>query len=79
VRGADGRAVQVNPIKPTLKAPGTKRLTLKYDELLSSCAFNFNLHRYMTGAESGALPRLRRLSLQGCEAGAYTRSLFRST
>jgi len=29
-----GRAVQVDPIKPTLKAPGTKRLKLKYDKSL---------------------------------------------
>ena len=29
-----------------LKAPGTKRLELKYDELLSSFAFKFNLRRY---------------------------------
>jgi hypothetical protein len=29
-----GEAVQVDPIKPTLKAPGTKRLNLKYDEVL---------------------------------------------
>ena len=45
-----GRAVQVDPIKPTLKAPGTKRLKLKYDKLLSSFAFNFNLRRYYTCA-----------------------------
>ena len=31
---------------PMLKAPGTERLKLKYDELLSSIAFNFNLRRY---------------------------------
>ena len=30
-----GRAVQVNPIKPTLKPSGTKRLKLNYDEPLS--------------------------------------------
>ena len=41
-----GRAVQVNPIKPMLKAPGTKRLKLTYDEPLSSFAFKFNLCRY---------------------------------
>jgi hypothetical protein len=29
-----GRAVQVAPIKPTLKAPGTKRLRLNFDTLL---------------------------------------------
>ena len=43
-----GKAVHVAPIKPTLKLPGTKRcLNLKYDELLSSFAFNFNLRRYI--------------------------------
>jgi len=41
-----GEAVQVDPIKPTLTAPGTKRLKLKYDKPLSSFAFNFNLRRY---------------------------------
>jgi len=41
-----GRAVQVDPIKPTLKAPGTKRLKVKCDESLSNFAFNFNLRRY---------------------------------
>jgi hypothetical protein len=38
--------VQVDPIKPTLKAPGIKGLRLEYDILLSSFAFNFNLRRY---------------------------------
>jgi hypothetical protein len=38
--------VQVDPIKPNLKAPGIKRLKLKYDKLLSSFAFKFNLHRF---------------------------------
>ena len=41
-----GRAVQVDPIKPTLKAPETKRLNLKYGERLSSFAFNSILRRY---------------------------------
>jgi len=45
--GARGRAVQVDPIKPTLKALGTKRLKQKYVELLSNFAFNFNLRRYI--------------------------------
>ena len=44
-----GKAVQVDPIKPTLKPPGTKRLKLKCDVLLSTFAFKFNLRRY-TGA-----------------------------
>jgi (p)ppGpp synthase/HD superfamily hydrolase len=38
--------VQVDPIKPTLKAPGTKRFKLEYVELLSSFAFNVKLRRY---------------------------------
>jgi hypothetical protein len=40
--------VEVDPIKPTLKAPGTKCLKLNYDGLLSSFAFKFNLRRYIT-------------------------------
>jgi len=34
-------------MKLKLKAPGTQRLKLKYDELLSSFAFNFNLSHYV--------------------------------
>jgi hypothetical protein len=44
----NGRAVQVHAIKPTLKAPGTKRLKLKCDETLSNFAFKFNLRYYTT-------------------------------
>jgi hypothetical protein len=33
-------------MKPKLKAPGTERLKLKYEELLSSFAFNFNMRCY---------------------------------
>jgi hypothetical protein len=36
--------MQVEPKQ--LKAPGTQRLNLKYDKLLSSLAFEFNLRRY---------------------------------
>jgi len=38
--------VQVDPIKPTFKAPGTERLKPKYDEPPSSFAFKLNLRRY---------------------------------
>jgi len=38
--------VQLDPIKPTLKAHGTKRLKLKLDILLSNFAFKFNLRRH---------------------------------
>ena len=44
---ASGKAVHVDPIKPMLKAPGTIRLILEYDELLSTSAFKFNLRRYI--------------------------------
>jgi hypothetical protein len=43
--------VQVDPIKPELKAPGTKRLKLKSDEPLSSFGFKFKLRRYMKDPE----------------------------
>jgi len=33
-RAVRGRAVQVEPIEPTLKAPGTKHLKLKYHKLI---------------------------------------------
>jgi len=38
-------------MNPVLKAPGTKRLTLKGDKLLSSVAFNYNLRRYNVGED----------------------------
>jgi len=34
-------------MKPTLKLPGSKRLKLSGDELLSNFAFNFNLRCYV--------------------------------
>jgi hypothetical protein len=37
-------------MKPTLKAPGAKRLKLKHDGPLSNFAFKFNLRRYITVA-----------------------------
>ena len=42
--------VQVDPIKPTLKAPGTQRLKLKHDEPPSNFGFKFNLRRYTQAA-----------------------------
>ena len=46
---APGRVVQVDPIKPTLIAPGSERLKLNYDDPLSNFAFNFYLRRYNLG------------------------------
>ena len=63
--------MQVDPIKPILRAPGTERLKLKYDEPPSKFAFKFNLRRYTE--EAGE----RKAAAQ--EAGAYTRALLSST
>jgi len=52
-----GKAVRVEPIKPSLKAVGTKRLKLKYYKLLSNFAFNFNLRRYTQAGTSSSSPR----------------------
>jgi len=49
-----GRAVQVDPIKFTLKAPGTKRLKLSHDDPLSDFAFKINLHRYRMDYETAS-------------------------
>ena len=38
--------MQVDPIKPKLKPPGTERFNLKCDILLSTSAFKFNLRCY---------------------------------
>jgi hypothetical protein len=62
--------VQVDPIKPALKAPGTKRSELIYDGPLSNFAFKFNLRRYNL---------VHIYTDLGRKAGADTRSLFSST
>jgi hypothetical protein len=42
--------VQVDPIKPKLKPPGTNHLKLKCDILLSTFALKFKLRRYSMAA-----------------------------
>jgi hypothetical protein len=81
--------VQVEPIKPVLKAPGTKRSKLKYDEQLSTPAFKYNLHRYKqcvfvrSAARRAALPAEFTdglcFTVEQGKAGAHSRSLFSST
>ena len=51
--GGQGEALQVEPMKSKLKAPGTKRLKLDYDMALSSIAFNFNVRRYSKARDGG--------------------------
>ena len=36
-------------MKPTSRAPGSKRVTLENEKVLSNFAFNFNLRRYIQG------------------------------
>jgi len=49
--------VQVQPIKPTLKAPGIKHFKLKYNKPHSNFAFTFNLRRYTKGETKEAEER----------------------
>jgi len=55
--GGGGRAVQVDPMKPMVKPPGTERLKLKCDILLSTSAFKSNLRRYRAGSGESTSPR----------------------
>ena len=38
--------MQVDPIKPTVKAPGSERLNLTLKKMLSSLAFKINVRLY---------------------------------
>ena len=48
--------MQLNPTKLTLKALGTDRLKLKYDEPLPNFAFKFSLRRYRVVRRPGQPP-----------------------
>jgi len=60
-----GKAVQIIPIRHVSKAPGSKRLKLKYDELHSNVGSEFNLRRYTwehgvcTGTAPPTAPKLQ--------------------
>jgi hypothetical protein len=47
--GNIGKAVQVDLVKPTLKAPGDKRLKPEHKKLRSNFAFNCNLRHRISG------------------------------
>jgi hypothetical protein len=66
-----GRAVQVDPVKPTLKPPGAKHLKLKHDKLPSKFAFKFNLHHYIAGTPPAAAPRRPRRTRPRVTAAAW--------
>ena len=57
-----GRAVQIDPMKYMLNAPGTKRLKLNYDVPLSRFAFKFGCRRYTWRRSSRWTPGSRRRS-----------------
>jgi hypothetical protein len=75
--------VQVDPIKPKLKPPGSKRLIRKCDEPLSMFAFSFNLRCFiqeLRGIVGDDYTRIGKMSIiEEGEAGAYTRPLLGST
>ena len=75
-----GRAVQVDTINPALKAPGSERLKLKYEERLSNFAFKSNLRRCMevTDPRSAGTDWSCFVSHR-LAAWAYTCPLFSST
>jgi hypothetical protein len=49
--------VQVEPMTPKLTAPGTQRLKLNYDNMLSSLAFHSNLRPYTLDAAVSGVQR----------------------
>jgi hypothetical protein len=57
-----GTEVQVDPMKPKLKGPGTLQWKLKCDVPLSTSAFEFNLRHYTS----------ERTSIAGRTASAQT-------
>ena len=75
--------MQVDPIKPKLNPPGTKRLNLDCDKWLSNIAFNFNLRRYIMdiGNMGDALGALRALGVDETtdSAAAFAASAPKTT
>ena len=62
--------MQVHPIQPKLKPPGSKRLKLKCDALLSTFAFKFNLRRYIKAIRKAARKQARaQMSAAGAGGG----------
>jgi len=73
--------VQVDPIKPTLKPPGTKRLKVECGILLLTPAFKFNFRRYNEVAphQDSTFLYTSPLTCTGLWAGACTRPPFGSS
>jgi hypothetical protein len=50
-----GQAVQAETMQPVMKAPGTKRLKLDYDKVLSTSALKLQLAPLQFDGEEGAV------------------------
>ena len=75
--------MQIDPIKPVLKAPGSECLILSPDELLSSFAFKFVLRRYTEASDATtditsvhSAPSLSRMTTSSIGGGALARLVF---
>ena len=80
-----GMAVQVDLMKSMLKAPGTKRLKLNSDQLLSNVTFQVKLRRYTSAAvaqaAAGAAPPVAAPALaraRGVTPVMWSRGVLRS-
>jgi hypothetical protein len=71
--------VQVDPIKPVLKAHGTNLLTPEYNKALSNLAFKFYLRRCIVAGMAAALKNNYAPAPQLGGGRAFTRPLFSST
>jgi hypothetical protein len=71
--------VQVDPMRPTLKPPRSKRLKLRCVVPLSNFAFKFDLRRHNEDFVACGKRYAADLRAAGCEAGPYNRALFCST
>jgi hypothetical protein len=61
-----GEAVQVDPMKPELKPPGSKLIKLKCDIMLSTSGFKFNLRRYSWATCASAARSTCTMSASAC-------------
>ena len=68
--------MQVDAIKPKLKAPKIKLLKLKYDKPLSKIAFKFNMRRYIT--EDGKMISRQCISGRASHSSTFQLNLSRS-
>ena len=66
--------MQVEPIKPTFKAPVAKSLKQKYHKLLSNVGSKFNLRRYSGVRQDAGLRAPHHRNLQQRKPGARQRA-----